>query len=130
MSKVKEIKENNIMLSGIKYIFTGYLVTLLMIIFYAALITYTQMTDKYIMFMILLTTIISTMYIGFRFAKNVENNGMLWGLLGGLLYGILFILLGYVVQEQYVFSNRSIFVLAFALVAGSIGGIIGINSKK
>ncbi len=130
MSKVKEIQETNVAISGIKYLFMGYVITFAMILGYSALITYTQMTDKYIMFVILLTTILSTTFIGFKFAKRADNNGLLWGLLGGIFYGVLFVLLGYVAQEQYVFSVRSIFVVAFSLIAGGIGGIIGINSKK
>ncbi len=129
-NKVKEIQENNSVVEGIKYIFSGYLITFLMIVIYAALLTFTEMTDKYIMFVILLTTIMSTTFIGYKFAKNAENRGMFWGILGGLLYGLLFVLLGVVVEEQYVVSSRNIFVIAFSLIAGGIGGIIGINSKK
>ncbi len=130
MKKVKENQEKNLVVSGIKYVFLGYIITIIMIVIYSALLTFTQMTDKYIMFMILLTTIVSTTFIGFKFASNAENKGLIWGVLGGLLYGVLFILLGYVLEEQYIFSSRSMFVIAFGLIAGGIGGIIGINSKK
>ncbi len=128
--QLKKTSEENFFISGIKYLFLGYLVTFVMIIGYAALITYTQMTDKYIMFVILITTIVSTTFIGNRFAKKAENKGMLWGALGGLLYGVVFVLLGYLSQEQYLISNRSVFVMVFSLIAGGIGGIVGINSKK
>ncbi len=130
IKKIKETQETNLMLAGIKHLFTGYLITFVMILIYAALLTYTQMNDKYIIFVILITTIMSTTYIGFKYAKMAENKGLLWGLFGGLLYGIMFVLLGYIAQDQYLFSSRSIFVIAFSLIAGAIGGIIGINSKK
>ncbi len=130
MKKVEQMQEKNLLVAGIKYIFAGYLLTFLMIVIYTALLTFTQMTDKYIMFVILLTTIMSNTYIGYKFARNAESKGMLWGVLGGILYGVMFILLGLVMGEQYVFNTRSIFVVAFSLVAGGIGGIIGINSKK
>ncbi len=130
VNKANNIKANNLLVSGFKYLVVGYLITIVMIVSYSGLITYTQMTDKYIIFAVLMTTIMSTTFIGYKFAKKAENRGLIWGILGGLIYGIIFILLGYLSQDQYIISNRSVFVMAFSLIAGGIGGIVGINSKK
>ncbi len=108
----------------------GYFITFLAIIIYSALLTFTNMTDSYIMFVVLATTILATSYIGYQFAKKSESRGLLWGILGGLAYGLIFIALGFFASEVYALDSRTLFVLLFSVVSGGMGGIIGINSKK
>ncbi len=123
-------KEKNKIMNGLINLFLGYAITFIAIIVYSILLTFTQMTDKYIMFVVLTTTIISTVYVGYQFAKDAESRGLLWGILGGLLYGIIFVMLGFMASETYTLDSRTIFVLLFSIIAGAMGGIVGINSKK
>ncbi len=130
IQKFNPTKEKNKLKSAAMTLFLGYAITFFIIIIYSLLLTYTNMTDKYIMFVVLTTTILSTAYVGFQFAKDAESRGLLWGILGGLLYGVVFIVLGFIASENYKFDSKTLFVLVFSLVAGAMGGIIGINSKK
>ncbi len=126
----KPTKEKNMLKSAATNLFIGYAITFFIIILYSIFLTYTNMTDKYLMFVVLSTTILSTAYVGYQFARDAESRGLLWGVLGGLLYGVVFILLGFLASENYKFDSKTWFVLVFSLVAGAMGGIIGINSKK
>lgn len=108
----------------------GYAITFLGIIIYSALLTFTNITDKYIMFVVLATTILATSYIGYNFAKKSSSRGLVWGIIGGLAYGVVFIALGFLASEIYIFDKRTIFVLLFSIVSGGMGGVIGINSKN
>ncbi len=123
-------KEKNILKSAVLNLFLGYAITFFVIILYSMFLTYTNMSDKYIMFVVLTTTMISTAFVGYQFAGIAESRGILWGILGGLLYGIIFILLGYFASETYQMGSKTLFVLLFSVVAGAMGGIIGINNKK
>ncbi len=123
-------KEKNKLMKSVTSLFLGYAITFFIIVVYSLLLTFTNMTDKYIMFVVLTTTIISTAYVGYQFAKDAESRGIFWGVLGGLLYGILFIVLGFFAAETYKFDSKVIFVILFSIIAGGMGGIIGINNKK
>ncbi len=123
-------KEKNKLVNAITSLFLGYTLTFIVIIVYSLLLTYTSMTDKYIMFVVLTTTILSTALVGYQFARDAESRGIIWGILGGLLYGVVFIILGFFTAETYKFDSRTIFVLLFSIIAGGMGGIIGINNKK
>ncbi len=129
-NKIDLTKEKNKLQNGVANLFLGYTITFLVIIIYSMLLTFTQMTDKYIMFVVLTTTIVSTVYVGYQFAKDAERRGLVWGILGGLLYGIVFLALGFVATDSYSFDSKTLFVLLFSIVAGAMGGVIGINSKK
>ncbi len=127
---LKITNEKNKALSHATDIFLGYAITFFVIIVYSVFLTYTNMTDKYIMFVVLITTIIATAYVGYQFARKANSRGLLWGILGGLLYGLIFVSLGFVSSETYEMSSRTIFVVVFSIVSGGMGGVIGINSKK
>ncbi len=123
-------KEKNKLFNAIRSLFFGYTITFLIIIVYSLLLTYTNMTDKYIMFVVLTTTILSTALVGYQFARDAESRGIIWGILGGLLYGVMFIILGFFAAETYKFDSKTLFVMLFSVIAGGMGGIIGINNKK
>ena len=64
-------------------------------------------------------------FTGFFIARRVENNGWLNGGLGGILLMGLILLIGSI---NISLSPVTVFIYLFlALIAGSIGGIIGIN---
>lgn len=111
-------------------IFLGYVLTFIFIIVYSIILTYTNVNDTYIVFVTLLATIISVVYVGYRFARNAESGGMLWGIFGGVFYSLIFIIFGFLVSDTYNFDKKLALVLVFSVIAGALGGIIGINSKK
>lgn len=111
-------------------LFLGYALTFIFIIGYALILTYTNINDTYIMFVTLLGTIVSVVYVGYRFAVNAESKGMLWGILGGILYCVVFVSIGVLLSDNYSFDKKIVFIFVFSLLSGAIGGIIGINNKK
>lgn len=69
--------------------------------------------------------ILLIIFTGFFIARRVENNGWLNGGLGGILLMGLILLIGSI---NISLSPVTVFIYLFlALIAGSIGGIIGIN---
>ncbi len=127
---LNKTNEKNKILSNVTDLFLGYAITFFAIIVYSIFLTYTNMSDKYIMFVVLITTILSTAYVGYQFAKKANSRGLFWGILGGLMYGVIFVTLGFLSSETYEISSRTVFVIVFSIVSGGMGGVIGINSKK
>ncbi len=128
----KNIKIENIsVFSGIiKGLGIGYAITAAIFIIYACLITYTQMTEKNIHIIVMLTTTISVLAAGITTASGAEKRGWLYGMLSGFLYVVIMIMIGVIISPTVKLGSKTFMLAVLSLAGGGLGGIIGINIKK
>lgn len=125
----KETKEKNIFNSlAIGTIF-AYFITLLVFIIYSLLITYTDVTEKYMQTIIMVTTVISVLVSGFLSTKNIKSKGLLIGILSGVIYFIILLIVAFCILPTIEFNSKLLTLLILSICSGGIGGIIGINLK-
>lgn len=72
---------------------------------------------------------VSAAFGGIVSGKRAGNKGWYYGCMTGLLYGIMLILIGFLALDSSL-SLSDLTLIAAVLVAGSIGGIFGVNLRK
>ncbi len=107
----------------------GYSITIIIFIFYAILLTYSNVSDKGMDIIVILTTVISVIVAGYDSTKNARSKGLLWGVLAGMLYAVILILISTLIDGKLTFNADTIVTILVAIASGGIGGVIGINKK-
>lgn len=108
----------------------AYVITLLIFVIYGALLTYTNVTEKNIQIVVMITTIISSFISGFVCSRGAKHKGLIYGGVAGLVYAIIMIIISLCVLPTVSFNSKAIVTLILAVASGGMGGIIGINLKK
>lgn len=114
----------------IKGIVISWFVTMAVFFIYAMLITYTDMSEKHIATVALVTTALSCMLCGFITARCAKSRGLLWGVLSGGIYMLVLLGAAFAAIPNFAPSPKFAITLALALTGGGLGGIAGINIRR
>ena len=114
----------------VKGVLMGYVITCIIFLAYAMLITYTQMSERNLPTVIAITTLLSVMLAGFDAAKGAPSRGWMWGMIAGLIYVAVLAIIMVVLIPGFFADSRTVTVVALAVAGGGLGGILGINIKK
>lgn len=132
MVKVKEIKaesgKNNLM-RILKGSATSIVITLILLLIYSALLTYTNINENTMAITIIIITAISILAGSFISSLNIKKNGLINGAMVGLIYIVVIYLLSSIVSQNFMLSMYSVIMIIASIGAGAIGGIIGVNKK-
>ena len=129
--KIEDItkERNNKLLRLIKGAIISILLTIILLTIYAALLSFTNVSENTMVPVVLIITGISILIGSSISSINIKKQGMLNGGLVGLIY-VLFI---YIVSSTFLIgfeiNFNSILMIAIGIVTGMIGGIIGVNMK-
>ena len=105
------------------------IITIIGLIIFASLLTYTSIAETTIPTVTIIITIISILIGSSICMSTVKKNGIINGLFIGLIYiGVIYILSS-VIEGNFALDLKSIIMIIGALLAGAIGGIIGVNRK-
>lgn len=107
----------------------AYLSTIGILALFAALLTYTNLSDIFITAGLVLTAIISNIIAGILISKKARNRGWINGAVGGCVYVVLLYFIGAIFFGNVGIGSGTLMMLAICLFSGAIGGIIGINMK-
>lgn len=114
----------------LKGIGVAYAITVVVFVVYAVLLTYTEITEKNIDLVVMVTVVVSVLVAGFDSAREASGKGWLWGMGSGLMYVVIMFFVGFCVVPEYSLGSESVMHLVLGLAGGGLGGIIGINVKK
>lgn len=132
MVKVKEIKtesgKNNLM-RILKGSATSIVITLILLLIYSALLTYTNINENTMPITIITVTATSILAGSFISSLNIKKNGLINGALVGLIYIVVIYLLSGIVSQNFMLSMYSVIMIIASIGAGAIGGIVGVNKK-
>lgn len=123
-------KENNIFRSLSFGVSLAYIITAVVFVVYAFLLTYTDMTENNIQITVMITTVFSVLVGGIVVSRGAKKNGLLYGMLCGGVYALVMIMLSFCILPDIKITSKMIMILVLSISAGGVGGIIGINSKK
>ncbi len=127
--KSQVINENNQFKSLVGGVCIGYSITVIVFIIYAILLTYSNVSDKGMDVVVIITTIVSVMIAGYDCTKNSKSKGLLWGVLAGLLYSVILLIVSSLIDGEITFDGETIITILVAMASGGIGGVFGINKK-
>ena len=110
-----------------KSILFGYLISLILILFYSAILAYTDVSEKTIPTCLFIIGMIS-IFISSSFAViRIKQNGLKNGGIIGLSYVLILYLLSSFSETGFMLTKYSILTIVFYILLGMIGGIIGVN---
>ncbi len=131
MEKINNLqtrKEQNIV-KVIKGSIFAIILTIVLLLLFALILTYTNISEKTIAPVVIVITAISILIGSSISARNINKNGLLNGGSVGLIYIVFIYILSSILFTGFYLSVKSILMIISAIIAGIIGGIIGVNKK-
>ena len=125
----KQISENQNLISIFKGVLISFGTTFILLIIFAALLTYTNIQESVITPVIIVITAISLL-IGSTIGNNrVQKNGLLNGAMVGLIYILLLYLISSILNGNFALNIASIIMIVVSMFFGTLGGVIAVNRK-
>ena len=104
-------------------------VTFILLLIFAAVLTYTEISETIINPVIVMITAISIL-IGSSIGNiKIRKNGLLNGALIGGIYIITIYLISRILNWKFGLEMQSIIMIVIGVMFGILGGIIGVNKK-
>lgn len=133
-AKVSKSNRSDIRPEPFKALFKGLIaacaITALVFAVYAILLTYTDVTEKNINLVVMLTVVVSVFIAGFNAARGADKKGWLWGMGAGLLYMVIMVFIKICAAPDLSFDSKTAMHLILSIAGGGLGGITGINVKR
>lgn len=114
----------------IKNLLIMYAVTMVILLAFAFLVTYTNMPDGLVSALVLIITIVSIITTGVFTGKSSSSKGWMHGATTGFLYMLILYLAGSLIFNTFSFGLNLVALLAMGAFSGAFGGIIGVNTKR
>lgn len=112
-----------------KGIVTSVLITLILLFIFSVLLTYTDIKESTIPTVTIIITAIS-IFVGSSISTiKLNKNGLVNGGAIGFIYVFLLYIISSIVQIGFTLNTYSIITIILAIIAGMIGGIMGVNIK-
>lgn len=128
MNNVQIEKNDNRMLRIAKGLIIAFIITLITILLFSIILTYSTISENIIPIAIIILTFISIFIGAIISTRNVNKNGMINGGIIGGTYMILLYFISSILNTGFSLNGYSIIMIISGIIAGLIGGIIGINS--
>lgn len=113
-----------------KGLLVGYIMVFLIFVVLAYIISLMKFPENYVTGAVIIANIISVIIAGSISASAVNTKGWLNGALTGCIYYVILFLISSMVVRNYHFGLAALSTMITCILAGSFGGMIGINIKK
>ena len=124
-----QINENKILLNILKGVGISLIATVVMLIIFSIILTYTNIQENVINPVIMIITAISIL-IGSSLGNiKIRKNGLINGGIIGAVYIIIIYLISSILNWRFSLNIQSVIMIITAVVFGILGGIIGVNRK-
>lgn len=120
---------NNNMIVIAKGIIISFIITLIAIFILAAILTYSDLSENLISPFIIGITAVSILVGTSISTIKLSKNGILYGGIIGLIYILLLYIISSITSVGFGFNAESVIMIIASIIAGMIGGIVGINIK-
>lgn len=128
MVKVNENNTNNVV-KILKGTVISILITIVLLIAFAGVLTYTSINEDTMPTAIIIATTLSILIGSQITTSNIKKNGILNGILVGIIYVFLLYIISSCITRNFSLNNYSIIMMSTSVLLGGIGGIIGVNRK-
>lgn len=120
-------EKNNNFLKIFKFVGVAYLMTLIFLVVFAALLAYTNVPESFIDTGVLIIILLSILISSFLSVKKTKENGLKNGAIIGAVYILVLYILSSVFVTGFSLTAYSIITIILSGIIGMIGGIIGVN---
>ena len=129
MVKVSENMNENNIIKILKGSAISIIITLIGLLIYSIILSYTSVAETTIPVTIIIITALSILIGSGLSTTKIKKNGIVNGALIGLIYIIFIYLLSSIVEKDFSMNLYSIIMIAGSILAGAVGGIIGVNKN-
>ncbi len=126
----KSVSKNNNFKRILKGSIVSIIITLVLLLLMSILLTYTNIPENVIPVSIIIISALSIFIGSIVSTMHIQKNGLLNGGLVGAIYSITIYLLSSIIVSGFSLNIKSIVMLVISIIAGMIGGIIGVNIYK
>ena len=105
------------------------IISLILLLIFAILLCYTNLSENSIKPTILVITGVGILIGSMISAKKIRKNGLINGGMVGAVYIIILYMVSSLTITNFSITINSLTMLIVAIITGMIGGIIGINLK-
>ena len=124
-----QINKNKTLINILKGVGISLISTVIMLIIFSIILTYTNIQENVINPVIMIITAISIL-IGSSLGNiKIRKNGLINGGIIGATYIIIIYLISSILNWRFFLNVQSLIMIAVTIVFGILGGIIGVNRK-
>ncbi len=124
-----QINENKTIKNIMKGTGIALITTVLLLLIFSIILTYTNIDEKVINPVIMIVTAISILLGSSLGNIKIKKNGLINGGIIGAIYIITIYLISSILNWKFSLNIQSIFMIIIAIVFGILGGILGVNRK-
>lgn len=124
-----QVKENNTIATIAKGIGISLLITVIALIIFSIILTYTKIEENVINPVIMIITAISILIGSSIENTKIKKNGLINGGIIGGCYILIIYLISSILNWKFSLNVNSIIMIVAAIIFGILGGIIGVNRK-
>lgn len=100
-----------------------------MLFVFSILLTYTSLNENTTPIVLIAITALSILIGSIMSSLHIKKNGIVNGALVGIIYITFIYLLSSIITGNFSLNAYSLIMIIASILAGAIGGIIGINQK-
>ena len=124
-----QINENKTLTNILKGVGISIITTVILLIIFSILLTYTNIQESVINPVIMIITAISIL-IGSSIGNiKIRKNGLINGGIIGAIYIIIIYLISSILNWRFSLNLQSFIMIITSVIFGILGGIIGVNRK-
>ena len=105
------------------------IITLIGLLVYSIILSYTSVSESTIPTIVIIITAISILIGSTISTSNIKKNGIINVMFVGLIYIAIIYLLSSIVTGNFLLNITSIIMIITSVLTGALGGIIGVNKK-
>lgn len=121
------MEKSNGYLPAAEGVLRGFIITVVLLLIFAVIMTFTEVSEKTSSTFYLVTTILSIMYGSIYAVRKIKRRGWLVGIIVTILYLLVIYIVSVVSGNASVIGPDRIPRILLALLVGALSGIIGIN---
>ena len=106
------------------------ILTLILLLIFATVLTYTTVAENTIPAVIIVITAISLLIGSSVVGRKARRNGLLNGATIGIIYLLLIYIISSILGGNFTLGIKSIIMIIVGILFGILGGIVGVNTKK
>lgn len=127
--KIENKKSSNIV-NIIRGSIIAIVFSIMALIIFSIILTNTELSENIINPVIMVITGLSILIGSIISVSKIEKKGIINGSFVGLIYILVMYALSSIINSNFSFNLNSVILIILAILAGMIGGIIGVNIKK
>lgn len=122
-------KENNQIINIVKGVGISLISSLLLLIIFAVVLTFTNISETVVGPVIIILTAISILFGSSISNMKIKKNGLLNGGLIGGMYMLTIYLISSILNWDFTLNLEALIFIVVGIAFGLLGGIIGVNKK-